>query len=372
MSQPLAKGRTLGVVGGGQLGMLIAEAAEALGYRTAAMDPDPKAPAMAVVDVPVVAPLEDKSAALRLAETSDVVTLEWELIPTPTLEVIQEARPLHPGPSELAIIRDRLFQKDWLSKHGFPQTPYGEAKTAVGWDYPVILKRRTHGYDGKGQCRLDRAEDAPKAAKVLEGPCVWEKTVDFKGEVSVILARGQDGRMEAFPVAENVHRNGVLHVTRAPAQVPADVAERAVGLAKRVAETLGHVGVLAVEFFRLHDESLLINEIAPRVHNSGHYTLGGCVTSQFEQHVRAVCGLPLGPTTLKGPAVMVNLLGDLWADGEPRWAEINRIPGASLWLYGKAEARPGRKMGHYTVVGAAAEAEFAGADARLAALQGKA
>ena len=370
MTEPLAKGATLGIVGGGQLGMLIARAAKDLGYRTAAMDPSAKSPAMSCVDEPVVADLNDRTAALRLAKTSDVVTLEWELIPTETLKVIEEARPLRPGTAELAIIRDRLFQKHFLTKHGFPQTPYGEATTTTGYKYPVVIKRRTHGYDGKGQCVLDSEADAPKAAGVLEAPCVWEKKVDFKAEISVILARGLDGRTAAYPVAENLHRGGVLHATRVPARIPAAVEKKALVLAEELAAALGHVGVMAVELFLLRDDTLLVNEIAPRVHNSGHYTLGGCATSQFEQHVRAVCGLPLGSTALLGPATMVNLLGDLWKNGEPRWSLLETIPGATLHLYGKPDARPGRKMGHYTVVGPAAEAEFARADERLAALLG--
>ncbi|UPT74789.1 MAG: 5-(carboxyamino)imidazole ribonucleotide synthase [Elusimicrobiota bacterium] len=369
MTEPLKPGRTLGILGGGQLGRLIAQAAKALGYRTAALDASAKSPALQAVDVPIVASVEDRDAALRLAQACDVVTLEWELIPVPVLEAVAAARPLYPAPSVLATIRDRLTQREFLSKHGFPQTPYGAASTAAGWKYPVILKRRTHGYDGKGQCRLNSEADAPKADEVLQAPCVWEKLVDFKAEISVILARGRDGKTSVYPVAENVHRGGVLHATRAPARIPDDVARKAVKLAGEIAEALGHVGVLAVEMFLLHDERLLVNEIAPRVHNSGHYTLGGCKTSQFEQHVRAVCGLPLGPTDMLGPAAMVNLLGDVWEKGEPRWSALDGIPGATLHLYGKSEARPGRKMGHYTVVGAAAEAEFARADERLAALR---
>ncbi len=233
------------------------------------------------------------------------------------------------------------------------------------------MKRRTHGYDGKGQCRLESAADAPKAADVLRAPCVWEKKVDFKAEISVILARGRAGEIAVYPLAENAHRSGVLHTTLAPARVPRDVEAAAVALATRLAHELGHVGVMAVELFLLHDESLLVNEIAPRVHNSGHYTLGGCAVSQFEQHVRAVCGLPLGDTRLlDGSAAMVNLLGDLWERGEPAWSALDGIPGAKLHLYGKAEARAGRKMGHYTVAGAAARAEFDRADERLKALRG--
>jgi 5-(carboxyamino)imidazole ribonucleotide synthase len=369
--EPLAPGKTLGILGGGQLGRLIAEAAKALGYRTAALDSSASSPALQVVDLPIVGPVDDAAAALKLARASDVVTLEWELIPVEVLEVVAAARPLFPAPSVLGLIQDRLTQKNFLRKHGFPQTPYGEAATALGWKYPVILKRRSHGYDGKGQCRLSSEADAPKAAEVLKAPCVWEKTVDFKAEVSVVLARGRDGRTAVYPVAENVHRGGVLHATRAPARIPRDVAAKAVELALEIAGALGHVGVMAVEMFLLHDESLLVNEIAPRVHNSGHYTLGGCATSQFEQHVRAVCGLPLGSTELiAGPAAMVNLLGDLWEKGEPKWRALDAVPGAKLHLYGKAEARPGRKMGHYVVAGPAAESEFDRADARLQELRG--
>ncbi|MBI3288835.1 MAG: 5-(carboxyamino)imidazole ribonucleotide synthase [Elusimicrobia bacterium] len=361
-------GRTLGILGGGQLGRLIAQAAKSLGYRTAALDASAQSPALQVVDVPVVGAVEDPQAALRLARASDLLTLEWELIPAPVLEAVAAARPLFPAPSVLAVIQDRLTQKRFLDRHGFPQTTYGEASAESKLDFPVVIKRRRHGYDGKGQCVVDRAVDWDKAAAVLKAPCVWEKKVSFQAEISVILARGRDGATAIYPVAENVHRGGILHVTRAPAQISEDAAARARALAVKAAEALGHVGVMAVEMFLKTDGTLLINEIAPRVHNSGHYTLGGCATSQFEQHVRAVCGLPLGSTASLGPATMVNLLGDLWGRGAPRWSVLDAIPGAALHLYGKPDARPGRKMGHYTVVGSAAASEFARAEERLRAL----
>jgi 5-(carboxyamino)imidazole ribonucleotide synthase len=370
VSEPLARGKTLGILGGGQLGRLIAEAAKGLGYRTAALDASAFSPAMQVVDVPIVGAVDNLSSAMTLAETSDLLTLEWELIPAGILDTVSQARTLYPAPTVLAVIQDRLVQKNFLAKHGFPQTAYGEATTAAGWKYPVVIKRRTHGYDGKGQCRLASEAEAPKAVEVLNAPCVWEKTVDFKAEISVILARGRDGAIAVYPIAENVHQDGVLRATRAPARLPRDVAAKAVELSRAIAEALGHVGVMAVEMFLLHDESLLVNEIAPRVHNSGHYTLGGCATSQFEQHVRAVCGLPLGDVRLLAEnASMVNLFGDLWDKGEPDWSFLDKIPGATLHLYGKSDARPGRKMGHYTVVGVAAEAEFERANERLAALR---
>jgi 5-(carboxyamino)imidazole ribonucleotide synthase len=370
---PLAPGKTLGILGGGQLGRLIAEAAKSLGYRTAALDAAKDAPALQVVDVPVVGGVDSPESAERLADASDVVTLEWELIAPAALDAAARRKPLFPAPSVLAIIADRLTQKTFLKKHGFPQTDYGEAASAKDLPYyPVIVKRRRHGYDGKGQARLNSAADAAPAAGLFDAPCVWEKLVPFEKEISVILARGRGGETAVFPVAENLHRNGILHATRAPAEVSADVAGRAEALARNAAEALGHVGVMAVEMFLLADGTLLINEIAPRVHNSGHYTLGGCATSQFEQHVRAVCGLELGSTKMKGPAVMVNLLGDLWANGTPDWTALDGIPGLTLLQYGKSSARPGRKMAHYVVVGAAADEEWRRADERLAALARKA
>jgi 5-(carboxyamino)imidazole ribonucleotide synthase len=361
--------KTLGIFGGGQLGALVAEAAKTLGWRTAALDPDPRAPALNVVDAPLVGKLDDLAAARRLAEASDVLTLEWELIPLPALEEAARLKPMFPAPCVLANIQDRLVQRRFLEKNGVPQTGFGAADAAKDVPrYPVVVKRRRSGYDGKGQFRADGAAQA-EASGIFAAPCVWEEIVPFDKEISVILARGRGGETSVFPVAENLHRRAVLHATRAPAEIAPIVAESAVALAKRIAESLGHVGVLAVEMFLLQDGSLLVNEIAPRVHNSGHYTLGGCAVSQFEQHARAVCGLPLAAPAPKGPAVMVNLLGDLWANGEPDWSVLDGVPGLSLRLYGKASARPGRKMGHYTVVGPAAADEWRRADERLAALR---
>ncbi|MDX6770308.1 MAG: 5-(carboxyamino)imidazole ribonucleotide synthase [Elusimicrobiota bacterium] len=362
--------KTLGIFGGGQLGRLIAQAAKPLGWRTAALDSDPDAPALKVVDHPVVAPLDDPASAAKLAAVSDLLTVEWENVPVAVLEAAAKLKPVHPAPSVLGIIQDRLTQRDFLKKHGLPQTEYGEAAASPSpWPYAVVLKRRRLGYDGKGQCVVDTPADLPKAAGLLQAPCIWEKKVAFAKEVSVIIARGQDGETRCFPVAENEHRGGVLHATYAPARVPEAVAARARDLARKAAEALGHTGVMGVEMFLLPSGELLVNELAPRVHNSGHYTLDACATSQFEQHARAVCGLPLGPVEQKAPAVMVNLLGDLWAGGEPRWDTLEKVSGLTLHLYGKSSARPGRKMGHYTVTGPGAEAELAAADARLAALR---
>ncbi len=366
--EALSFGKTLGILGGGQLGRFIAQAAKNLGWKTAALDADKNSPALQIVDVPIVGSVDDISAARRLAQLSDIITLEWELIALSVLEEIACMKPLFPAPSVLAKIQDRLVQKKFLDEYGFPQTPYGEAASAENLPFPVILKRRTRGYDGKGQARINSAADTAKAANVLKEPCVWESLVLFKKEISVILARGRDGRVAVYPIAENIHRNGILHMTRAPAAITKDTALKAEKLALTIAETLGHVGVMAVEMFLLPDDRLLVNEIAPRVHNSGHYTLGACETSQFEQHARAVGGLPLGSCAMKGPAVMVNLLGDIWSGGEPNWNALEGIPGLKVHLYGKSEARPGRKMGHYTVVGPHADDEWTRADERLNAL----
>lgn len=317
-----------------------------------------------------MAPLTDPSSVKGIAAVSDVLTLEWENIPVEVLEAAAALKTLHPKPSVLGTIQDRLTQRDFLKKHGLPQTEYGQAAPGkTDYPYPVIIKRRRLGYDGKGQCVVDAPADLSKASDVLKAPCIWEKKVSFVKEISVILARTAGGEMREFPLAENVHRGGILHTSFAPAAVPAAVADAARALARKAAEALGHVGVMGVEMFLLKDGSLLVNELAPRVHNSGHYTLGACATSQFEQHARAVLGLPLGDASARGPAVMVNLLGELWAGGEPRWETLESVPGLTLHLYGKASARPGRKMGHYTVVGAAAAAELAAADSRLAALR---
>jgi 5-(carboxyamino)imidazole ribonucleotide synthase len=347
-------GQTVGILGGGQLGRFLGIEARLMGLKTVVLDPTPNSPAAQVCDRQIVAPVGDAKAALELANLSDVVTLEWELIPAPVLEAIEAVKPLFPSSKVIRKIQDRLTQKDFLHKHDFPQTPYAAVsneaelkKAAKKIGYPCILKRRTHGYDGKGQYRLKSAKDLPGAAATLEAPCVLEAMVDFEREVSVITAISQDGQSRAFPIAENVHKSGILHSTVAPARIPLPQSDPVLALADRIGRALGHVGVMAVEMFLKTDGSVLVNEIAPRVHNSGHYTLGACATSQFEQHLRAVCGLPLGSTELQIPAVMINLLGDLWAAGEPNWNELSGLPNVKLFLYGKAKAAPGRKMGHF-------------------------
>ncbi|MEA3198774.1 MAG: 5-(carboxyamino)imidazole ribonucleotide synthase [Thermoplasmata archaeon] len=373
----LAPGATLGILGGGQLGRMIAFEAHRMGYRVAILDPDPDGPGAQVADDVVLGKWTDAKAALELARRADVVTVETEHIPFEVLDEVEKAGGnLLPRAAVLRTIQNRLRQKEFLARHGFPQPAFAHvtdeaslraAISNVG--APAVLKSLTGGYDGKGQSRALQASEADEAwARIGRQPCIVESFVPFRAEVSVVLARGLDGRVAYYPLAENVHRHGILHTTRAPARVDPAVAREAQRLAKDVANALDHVGVMAVEMFLLPDDSLQINEIAPRVHNSGHYTYGACATSQFEQHLRAICGQPLGDTTLLRPAAMLNLLGDAWARREPDWTRVFATPGAALHLYGKAEARPGRKMGHVTVTAEHTDDALAKCEAIHAAL----
>ena len=364
----LLPGGTIGVLGGGQLGRMLAMEARRMGYRVRALDPDPDACAAPFAELST-APLDDVDAALNLAAHCDVLTIETEHVPATVLAQIETLRPVHPNAALLATVQDRLRQREFLTRHRLPQTAYArvddvpslqQALAHVG--RPAVLKTRTEGYDGKGQARIGMSDDPAAAWAALgQRPAVLEAWVAYEREISVILARGHDGDIACYPVAENEHRHHVLHITRAPARVAPAVAARARELGAAVAEALGHVGVMALEMFLLPHGELLINEIAPRTHNSGHYTLGGCLTSQFEQHLRAICGLPLGDPAQPRPALMLNLLGDLWADDAPPLAHILAHPAARLHLYGKAP-RPGRKLGHVLVLGDDLDAAQAWAD----------
>jgi 5-(carboxyamino)imidazole ribonucleotide synthase len=289
------------------------------------------------------------------------------------LDELEAIAPVRPGPAVLRTIQDRLVQKQFLDRIGLPQAkwaPVDDLRTALARvGRPAILKVRRAGYDGKGQVRIDRDGDADALAARLRGePAVAEEVIGFTREISVILARGLGGEIQIYPIAENVHRRHILHTTRAPAPMPAERRKRAEDLAVSVAEALGHVGVMAVEMFELADGQLLVNEIAPRTHNSGHYTYGACATSQFEQHIRAVCGVPLGdPRALTG-AVMVNLIGDLWGKGPPVWHEVLARPEARLHLYGKDGPAPGRKMGHVVLLDDDTDRALATAEALIATL----
>jgi 5-(carboxyamino)imidazole ribonucleotide synthase len=347
---PIVPPATIGVLGGGQLGRYTVVAARLMGYGTVVLEPDPGAPAGRVADVHVVAPYDDPDALDHLAATCAVVTTEFENPPAAGLARLARDVVVAPAPAAVAIAQDRLAEKAFLRDAGIPTAPWwtgGEDGPRV----PAIVKTARLGYDGKGQVGV--ADDAALRTAVTElgVACIVEQRVPLDVELSVIVARTADGRHAAYPVAENHHAGGILDLSVVPARIPAPLAAEASALALRIAATLDYVGVLAVELF-VSDGALLVNELAPRPHNSGHWTLDAAPTSQFAQQVRAVCGVALGPTALTAGAVaMVNLLGDRWAGGPPDWAAALADPGARLHLYGKAEPRPGRKMGHLTVVG---------------------
>jgi len=353
----LPPGATVGIAGGGQLGWLMALAARRLGYRTCVLDPNPDCAAAGSVDHHIVDRFDERGPLQELARLSDVVTVDNEHVPARALIALARRRPLYPRPAILAWIQDRRRQRAVLDAGGLPQTAHWPVSRAADIDrlreagtFPAVLKTSHGGYDGRGQAWVARPEDLPDGwAQLDRRPAVLETVVDFRCEVSVVLARDRDGRVAYFPVAENWHRDGVLRVTCAPAAISGALARRARELARAVADGLGYVGVLAVEMFLTGDDELLVNEIAPRVHNSGHYTLDGCSVSQFEQHIRAICGLSLARVDTHRPVAMVNLLGDLWAQGEPDWPRLlAEVPQTQLYLYRK-EPRPGRKLGHAVV-----------------------
>ncbi|RMH35248.1 MAG: 5-(carboxyamino)imidazole ribonucleotide synthase [Nitrospirae bacterium] len=350
----MVPGRTVGLLGGGQLGRMLALEARRMGYRVGVLDPTPACPAAQVADFHVASAFSDCQQVLKFASCVDVVTVETELVPADMLAEVAIHRPTQPPPSVLAIVQDRLRERQFLDEHGFPQVSWAPildasmlAQAEERMTYPALLKTARSGYDGKGQVRVEHAGQLRQAWDAIHGvPAVLESVVAFRMELSVILARSATGEVEVFPVAENVHRRHILHTTRVPAAVPDAVRSAAVDLAVAIADALAYCGVMAVELFVLDDQTLLVNEIAPRPHNSGHFTFGACTTSQFEQHLRAICGLPLGDPALLHPVVMGNLLGDLWRNGPPRWESLLNHPRVRLHVYGKAHPRPGRKMGH--------------------------
>lgn len=348
---------TLGILGGGQLGRYFVMAARAMGYGTIVLEPDPHAPAGKVADEHIVAAFGDESALRHLATSCAVVTTEFENPPAAAMEWLANHTSVHPSPAAVAIAQDRQREKAFLRKEGIPVAPFMSIESdddvtgATGFQFPSILKTSRMGYDGKGQIGVAAHGDLAAAWNSLaRQDCVLEQQLTLDAEVSVVLARGVDGQTATYPVAHNSHVDGILDCTVVPHH-----AAGATDLAEKIATALDYVGVLAVEMFIVGDQ-LLVNELAPRPHNSGHWTLDAARTSQFEQQVRAVCGVGLGEPSLAAPAVaMVNLLGDLWADGEPDWSQVMADPAASLHLYGKIAARPGRKMGHITVTGASAD-----------------
>jgi 5-(carboxyamino)imidazole ribonucleotide synthase len=356
LATPITPPAMLGILGGGQLGRYFVMAARTMGYRTTVLEPDPHSPAGKVADVHLVAAYDDADALATLADTCAVVTTEFENAPAAAMAQLAQRVPVHPSPSALAITQDRIAEKQFLDEIGVGVAPYMVIRTdddiasADRFDFPAILKTARLGYDGKGQVRCS-SHDALAAAWEQLGrvPCVLERRLPLDRELSVVLARSADGRVACYPVSQNQHVHGILDVSYTPANLPGTGHADAAELCTYIAEQLGFVGVMAVEMFVV-GRDVLVNELAPRPHNSGHYTLDACLCSQFEQQVRAICGLALGDTKLVVPGVaMINLMGDLWANGEPRWEKALAQSAAHLHLYGKTEPRPGRKMGHLTV-----------------------
>lgn len=357
-------GATIGILGGGQLGRMTGMAARSLGYDVHVLDPDPNCPASAIASRTIAAKFDDATAAASLADRCSVVTLEIEQIGTDALAAVAARTPLRPSAAAVHIIQDRIRQKEWLATNGFP---VGAFRAVSSRDESVaahealgrcIFKSTSGGYDGRGQIRVGAADEAASAWTVLgERPCLVEQFLEIDGEISMLVARrpavASIGTPEhaVFSPAFNHHEHGILDWSVIPAAVPSDTIAEADAVATRIATALGIEGLLAVEMFLVHDGRLLVNELAPRPHNTFHSTERGCATSQFEQLVRAVCDLPLGSTELLRPAAIANLLGDLWTNGSPNFAASLAVPTVRLHLYGKASARPGRKMGHLSAVG---------------------
>jgi 5-(carboxyamino)imidazole ribonucleotide synthase len=366
-TQALLAGKTIGVLGGGQLGRMLAQAVKRLGGRMHVYEPQAKCPAGAVADKEVNAAYEDIAALAAFARECDVVTYEFENVPAAPLRAIESLAKLCPHWSVLETAQNRSREKNWLKRNGFAHARFAEVPAggdlvagirAVG--VPCVVKTADFGYDGKGQLKIMTEAQVGAAVQRFTGqPVVIEQFVDFSCELSVVVARSGSGEIRVFPVAENIHTNHILDFSIVPARVAPAVSAAAEAVARQVAEKIGLVGVMGVELFVGRDGAVLVNEMAPRTHNSGHYTMDACATSQFEQQARAICGLPLGPVTLLSPVVMVNILGEAWSAGEPNWAALKTEGGVRLHLYGKAEARPGRKMGHFNVMAADAEAALA-------------
>ena len=337
----------------------MAIAARRMGYRVHTYSPAEETPTGEVADLEIAADYEDLDAIRAFAQGVHVITFEFENVSTEAAAAAADIVPVRPSGTALHITQQRAREKGFLADRGFPTTPCAAVATldefavALGQiGVPAILKTAAFGYDGKGQHRITSIEEAEKVwALVGHQEAIVERVVDFSMELSVVAARGLDGAFADFGAIENTHKNHILDLSVAPARVSPQIAADAVAMTRKIMEELDYVGVLCVEFFLTRDGRLLVNELAPRPHNSGHLTFDACVTSQFEQQVRAICGLPLGATTLMRPAAMVNLLGDLWADGEPDWSGALAIREVKLHLYGKTEARPRRKMGHITALG---------------------
>ena len=385
MTRPILPGSSIGILGGGQLGRMLALAARAMGYSPHVLCPEGRSPAGQVADREVVAAYDDLDAVRRFAAGVAAVTFEFENVPAAAALAAAACCPVHPSAEVLEVCQHRLREKRWLAARGLPTADFRSVRTpeelraaidAVG--LPAVLKTSGFGYDGKGQRRVTTRGEAEAALADLGGELIFERFVDFTAELSVVAARSTAEDLVTYGPVENRHQRHILDLTLAPAGLPPSLSARPRELARAVLEALDVVGVLCVELFLTRQGDLLVNELAPRPHNSGHYTIEACETSQFEQQLRAVCGLPLGDATQRAPAAMANLLGDLWwpdpaltAPREPRWPRLLGRPGVHLHLYGKSDPRPGRKMGHLTVLAADAEtAGLAAVAARTALLEG--
>lgn len=392
------------MIGGGQLGRMFCQAAQAMGYKVAVLDPDEHSPTGAVAELHIQAGYRDEAGLARLAERCKAISTEFENVPADSLDVLARTSAVSPGAHAVAIVQDRISEKAFIEKAGVPVAPYVAVRDEADIQgapvalFPGILKVARLGYDGKGQARVRTREEALDAFRAFSGAeCVLEAMLPLDYELSVVLARGRDGATALYPSARNEHRDGILAVSTVDAALSASAADAGSGeagntadaslwesdnidaqaerAAVAIATALEYVGVMCVEFFVLQDGSLVANEIAPRPHNSGHYTLDACACSQFEQQARVMAGLPLGDTRCLTNAVMLNILGDVWFDSdsgtlrEPDWRRVLSVPGARLHLYGKAEARRGRKMGHVNIVGATLAQAQSGA-ARVAAALG--
>lgn len=361
---PILPPATLGMLGGGQLGRFFVSAAHEMGYKVWVLDPDAHSPAGLIADRHLIAAFDDLAALDEMAAGCGAVTTEFENVPAATLDYLAKFVPVHPSAEAVGVCQNRVVEKTFLAERGLPHGPFAvirgedDVRHAAAELFPAVLKIARFGYDGKGQARVANRDEALHAFHGFNGEvCVLEKMLSLDREVSVVLARDESGNVRVFDPAENRHRNGILDVTIAPARIDPDLAVRAREYAYRIAEELGYVGTLGVEFF-VCDGQLYVNEMAPRPHNSGHHTIDACVTSQYEQQVRAICGLPLGEPRAHSAAVMVNLLGELWYEGgrsdgayrEPEWSVLHTVPNLKLHLYAKHHARPGRKMGHYIVI----------------------
>ena len=360
-------GATLGMLGGGQLGRMFTTAAQTMGYKVVVLDPDTNSPAGIIADQHICAKYDDETALNTLAAACDAITTEFENIPATTLAFLESKTVVHPSSAALAKTQNRIVEKEFIASLGIAVAPFLAIRSKADLDkvtanitLPGILKVANFGYDGKGQVVCHTLADVKQAfADLNQAECVLEQRINLEREVSTVLARSQLGDITNFPIAENVHINGILHSTTVPSVINEQQSEAVIDMADKIAEGLDYVGTMAVEFFISKEGNIITNEIAPRPHNSGHFTLDACETSQFEQQVRMLCNLPSGNCELTSPVVMINLLGDVWGATEPNWYQLLSVPNNKLHLYGKQAARAGRKMGHFNVLAASTEQAMA-------------